>query len=323
MKLAPIILFCYNRADHTKQTIDALKNNYLASESDLYIFCDGPKNEDDLLKVQAVHQVIDNVSGFKSVTIEKKDLNRGLAKSVIYGVSKIVNQCGKVIVLEDDVITNTDFLEYINQALEFYKDDPEIFSVTGFNLPRVMATIPKCYQHDIFFIKGRNASWGWAIWQDRWNRVDFKVSDYGQFKNNRDAQKAFNKAGDNLAEMLRFQMEGKVDSWSIRAAYHCYKHNLYTLLPVKSLIKNIGIDGSGTHKDNDARIFSNYQFDRQGHNQIQFKHLKEVTNNDLAQKAYIADHQKKFFAVSKKKRLKIIYFLLGLLSGSILTSILK
>jgi hypothetical protein len=310
--LSPIILFCYNRPEHTKKVLQSLQNNYLARESDLFIFCDGPKNEDDLLRIKEVHKIISNISGFKSVTIEKRTLNFGLAKSVIYGVSKIVNQFEKVIVLEDDIVTSPQFLNFMNEALKFYQNDQKVFSISGFNFPKTIFKVPKEYKEEIFFIKGRNCSWGWATWQNRWQNVDFDVSDYQDFKNNKKQKSLFNNAGDNLSEMLAFQMNDKIDSWAIRVSFYCYKNNLYTVLPIKAMAKNIGTDGEGVHKDKDFTIGKS---DFETKKSPKLINLKSIINNNIAQKAYVKYYKKSPFSLSKKQKVQIKYLIIGLVLG--------
>lgn len=244
--LAPVILFVYNRPEHTIKTIEALAKNALAKESSVFIFSDAAKNEDSSEKVQAVRGYIDSLKDeeyFKSITISKAKLNRGLAKSVIEGVSEIINEYGKVIVLEDDLISTPDFLTYMNDALNYYSDLDKVWSISGYNIP---IEIPEDYKDEVYH-SFRGCSWGWATWKNRWNQVDWEVKDYEKFKRSRHLRTHFNLGGRDLAYMLDDQMKGLIDSWAIRWCYSQSKKNLFTIYPVKSRIKNIGLDGTGTH----------------------------------------------------------------------------
>lgn len=316
---APIIIFCYNRSDKTALVLEHLSKNNLAQNSDLFVFCDGPRNEKDLQEVQKTHAVIDKISGFRSVTIEKRELNRGLANSVIYGVNKVFTLYETAIVLEDDIITSPDFLNFTNEALEFYKNDQKIFSITGFNYPQNIFRTPKNFNDDVFFLKGRGCSWGWATWKDRWQQVDFAVKDYESFKSNDEKQKSFNLAGKNLTEMLRFQMAGKIDSWAIRVAYHLFKNDLYTVFPLKTLVKNIGLDGSGSHKDVNKKMVE-FSFTNQNSKRI-LKKFGDVENNRLAELEYVNCANKKSEKFSKKTLLKLRYIIIGFLLSEILNLI--
>lgn len=244
--LAPIILFVYARPEHTENTINALSKNELAKESDIFIFSDNAKNEKSIRNVEKVREFIHTIpekNWFKSVKIIEAEKNRGLANSVIDGVSKVINNSKKVIVLEDDLIPSKTFLKYMNEALEFYKDDERIWSISGYNVP---IEIPKEYKYDIY-LGYRGCSWGWATWVDRWNAVDWKVRDYKDFKFNYKKRKKLNRGGPDMAQMLDLQMQKQIDSWAIRWCYEQSKQNKFTIYPTKSLIENQGLDGSGTH----------------------------------------------------------------------------
>jgi hypothetical protein len=162
---------------------------------------------------------------------------------VIDGVTNIINEYGKVIVLEDDLITSKIFLRYINRALNFYEDNKDIWSISGYNLP---INIPKGYDHDVY-LSYRAHSWGWATWKDRWNEIDWKIKEFDQFLSNKQKQKLFNRAGNDMTRMLKKQINGQIDSWAIRWCYNQFKEDSYTIYPVKSKVKNIGMDGSGVH----------------------------------------------------------------------------
>lgn len=244
--MIPVIIFVYNRPEHTKKTIEALAENNLAKETKIFIFSDAAKNEKAIKNVEATRNFIESVSEkklFKSVEIIKAPKNKGLANSVITGVTEVIEKFGEVIVLEDDLISSKDFLLYMNRALEYYKNNKSIWSISGYNIP---IAIPSDYNHDVY-LSYRGCSWGWATWQDRWNQVDWIVKDYDKFKKNKEQRKKFNLGGRDMANMLDSQMEGKIDSWAIRWCYSQSKIDMYTVYPVKSRIKNIGLDGSGTH----------------------------------------------------------------------------
>lgn len=241
--LAPIILFVYNRPHHTKLTLDSIKKNELSKQSELFIFSDGAKNEGDKEKVEEVRKLISGVSGFKNVTIFKSEKNKGLANSVIFGVTKIFEVYDKLIVFEDDILCSSNFLKFINKALDFYRNNPQIFSVSGYTFP---LEFPLNYEDEIF-VSYRASSWGWATWKDRWEKADWEVKDFDLFKNDKIRQREFNRGGEDLTTMLFKQKLGKIDSWAIRWGYSHYLNNAFCLYPKNSMIKNIGHDNSGTH----------------------------------------------------------------------------
>ena len=162
MELAPIVLFTYNRPWHTRQTIAALQKNELADRSDLFIYSDGFKEDQAKIKVKEVRNYIHTIDGFKTVTIRERGENMGLADSVIDGVKAVVNECGRVVVLEDDIVTSPFFLRYMNDALKLYEHEEKVISIHGYIYP-VSGKLPPT-----FFIRGADC-WGWATWKRGWD----------------------------------------------------------------------------------------------------------------------------------------------------------
>jgi hypothetical protein len=248
--MAPVLLFTYKRLDVLKQTVTALQANYLAADTELFVFSDGYKNNPDKEKVELVRTYIKGISGFKNVVIYEASENKGLANSIIDGVSQVINAYEKVIVLEDDLVTSRNFLHFMNQCLEHYKDSPDVFSIAGYLPPmRKVADYP----FDAFFFP-RNNSHGWATWKDRWIQVDWDVPDYKAFIQDRKRRAEFNVGGSDLSNMLKRQMEGKMNSWSIRFCYQQYKAKTYTVYPVVSKIQNVGFGKEATHTNNYNRF---------------------------------------------------------------------
>ncbi|MBT8387331.1 MAG: glycosyltransferase [Ignavibacteria bacterium] len=249
-ELAPIVLFVYNRPWHTEQAIESLKTNKLAAESDLVIYSDGPKSEKDKYTVKKVRDFVEKITGFKSIQIINRKQNFGLAGSVISGINDIFQNHNTAIVMEDDIVSSKNFLQFMNEALKIYEDDERIFSVSGYTFP---LKIPKEYI-DSTFISYRSSSWGWGTWKDRWLKVDWEINDYVEFKKDKNAQMLFNRGGEDLTPMLHSQMNSKIDSWAIRWAYAHFKNCAYCVFPVHSRIKNIGTDSSGTHSDTSSKF---------------------------------------------------------------------
>lgn len=277
--LAPIILFVYARPSHTQKTVEALAKNTLAKESEVYIFSDNAKKSKDNENVRKVREYINTIPEkdyFKKVTIIEAQKNKGLANSVIDGVTEIINEKEKAIVVEDDLITSKFFLEYMNNALDFYNKDEKIWSISGYNLP---IEIPNGYEYDIY-LGYRGCSWGWATWKDRWNTVDWEVKDYKKFKHSYRKRKIINRGGPDMAQMLDAQMKGLCDSWAIRWCYEQSKQNKYTVYPVKSLIQNCGLDGTGTHSG------INSAFDVELNQTLPTLNNELVINNKISKKFY-------------------------------------
>lgn len=247
---APIVLFVYNRPWHTRQTVEALQRCELASESDLYLFADGPKSdvtEKVHNQITEVRQYIHTIDGFKSIHIKESTSNKGLANSVIQGVDEVINQYGNVIVLEDDIIVHPFFIRFMNEALGFYRQDHRIFSIGAFIEPVI---IPPAYLKDVF-ISPRIETWGWGTWIDRWETANWDINSYEILKKTTKSKiKKLCKGGDDLWPLLQAQAAGKIDSWAARWQYNLTISNGYCLRPKKNFVCNIGMDGSGTHCGN-------------------------------------------------------------------------
>lgn len=241
MQLAPVLLFTYKRLAQTRQTIAALQQNFLAPESELFVFSDGPKTENDREEVRAVRDYIRSVNGFKKITVLESPLNKGLAGSIIGGTTQLINEYGQVIVLEDDLVTSRNFLSFSNQALQYYKNHSQVFSIGGYSRPM------KGLQSNATYVTTRGTSWGWATWKERWEKIDWSVKDYPQFAKNSTLRRQFNRMGSDLAGMLDKQMQGKISSWAIRWNYHQFKNNLVTVFPATSKISNIGFGEAASH----------------------------------------------------------------------------
>ena len=246
---APVVLFVYNRLDHTMNVIESLKNNILADDTDLYVFSDAAKTEKAQNSVEAVREYIrktDWRKNFRNVTVVEAEENKGLAKSIIGGVTGVLKKYGKVIVIEDDLVLSPHFLQYMNGALEYYQDAPEVWSISGYSFP--MKSL-KRYEHDVFY-SYRGTSWGWATWLDRWEMTDWDVKDFPKLMSDKEWQKRFNRGGNDLTQMLKAQMEGRINSWAIRWVFAQSNLEMYTVYPKHSYILNDGCDGSGTHVGN-------------------------------------------------------------------------
>lgn len=243
---SPIVLFVYNRLVHTKKTIDALKKNHLASDSDLFIFSDASKGGKDDIQVNEVRNYIRTLKGFKSIKIFEQKENLGLANSVINGVSEIVGKFGKVIVLEDDLETSPYFLSYMNSALDFYQKYESVFSISGYSYPPSLMKVPDIYNFDVY-CSLRSHSWGWGIWKDRWEKISWDMEYFPSFIKNKAQVEAFNQGGEDLSHMLNAQYDGKIDSWAVRFAFYHFVNHSVAIYPRYSYVNNIGTDGSGTH----------------------------------------------------------------------------
>jgi glycosyltransferase involved in cell wall biosynthesis len=243
MTLAPVILFVYNRPWHTQQTVEALQKNDLSSESDLYIFADGPKvnaTDEQKEKIKQVREYIHKISGFKSVTICEKETNCGLANSVIAGVTEIINKFGEAIVVEDDLVTSKYFLRFMNEALVKYKDNEKVSAISAFVNPIPQKLSKPFFLH--YF-----ACWGWGTWKRGWDIFCPDATTLIERFDSKKMIRQFNIDNSvNFMQMLYDQAQGKIDSWAIRFYASSFLLHKLILYPNKSLVLQRGV-GVGTH----------------------------------------------------------------------------
>jgi GT2 family glycosyltransferase len=238
---APIALFVYNRPEHTRRTIKFLQQNLMAEESRLYIFSDAAKDLNNQSLVDEVRDFIRSVDGFKHVEIIERKSNMGLANSIIDGVSRLVKEYGKIIVFEDDLISSMYTLQYFNDALNRYQNEERVMHIGAYMYPLKEENLP-----DTFFYRAAT-SWGWATWDRAWKHfehdIDLIISRFDQEKKHQ-----FSIEGTmNFWKQIQEFKSGKNNSWAIRWYASIFLSGGLTLNPSKSLINNIGHDGTGIH----------------------------------------------------------------------------
>ncbi|MFT6095931.1 MAG: FkbM family methyltransferase [Nonlabens sp.] len=247
MNIAPIVLFVYNRPEHTRKTLEALRLNDLASESILYIYADGAKqnaSKTQLEAVAATRKVIKEQLWCGDVVLIESQENKGLANSVISGVTDVIEKHKKVIVLEDDIIVNSGFLRYMNTSLHLYEKEGSVFGVSGYKFESNRIIKDKTYFLPVM------SSWGYGTWKDRWEKIDFDSKSLLQKVLDRDLMGKMKFGKFNFYDMLQQQANGIIDSWAVRFYTSMIIQNGLFLFPKESLLTNIGFDGSGVHCDN-------------------------------------------------------------------------
>ncbi len=241
--LAPIALFVYNRPDHTRRTLSYLQKNELAAESRLFVFSDGPKTDADKPRVDEVRQLLEEVEGFKSVKVIEGDENKGLANSIIAGVTQLIAEYGKVIVFEDDLLSSPYTLEYFNEALTKYANESDVMHIGAYMFDVADKGLPETFFYRIA------TSWGWATWSRAWKSfepdIDKLMAQFDKDKINR-----FSIDGTmNFWKQMQEFKAGKNNSWAIRWYASIFLKGGLVLNPSHSLIHNIGHDGSGVHSN--------------------------------------------------------------------------
>ncbi|MBO5795691.1 MAG: glycosyltransferase family 2 protein [Bacteroides sp.] len=238
---APILLFVYNRPEHFKQLIASLQANAEAPQSMLFIYTDAARNKADEEQVNKVREVIRHIDGFASIEVIERATNWGLARNIIGGVTEQIRRYGRVIVLEDDLVVAPYFLRFMNDALEAYKDEPQVGHIQACDFTQD-ASLP-----DTFLIKF-TGSWGWATWERAWQHFNPDGQALLNELEGRRLTRRFDFNGNyRFTRMLRRQVQGKNNSWAIRWNASLFLKDILSLNVGRSLVQNNGFDGSGTH----------------------------------------------------------------------------
>ena len=236
MQLAPVVLFVYNRLQHTRQTVAALQQNELAADSELIVFSDGPHSEADLSKVLDVRDYLQTITGFKTVTVRQREKNFGCERSMVEGISEVVNAYGRIVVLEDDIVTSPFFLRYMNEGLEFYRNETKVACIHGYLYP-LKAKLP-----ETFFLQGAD-NWGWGTWKRGWELYE---ADGRKLLSELKARK-LTRSFDFDGQFGYTRMLETHDTWDVHWYASAFLRGKLTLYPGRSLVRNIGFDSSGTH----------------------------------------------------------------------------
>ena len=242
--MSPLCIFVYKRYDTTKQLLESLLGCPECANSELYVFMDGARNDAETNDVEKTRELFDNLQGFKSIHLYPAKANKGLAQSVIDGVTTVLDGHDTVIVLEDDLVVAHDFLAFMDAALETYKDRDDIWSISGYT-PQLRELELENTQG--VFLSPRAQCWGWATWKDRWKTVDWQVSDFNTLVHSKERRDAFNMGGNDLFRTLKMERRGRIESWAVRWTYAASRQNKWTVNPVQSKVRNIGLDSSASH----------------------------------------------------------------------------
>lgn len=238
MTFAPVALFVYNRAWHTRRTIEALKACAEFARSPVFVFADGARSDSGRDAVAAARDVVREM--LPDATVAEAPVNRGLAASIIAGVDLLTKQFGRAIVIEDDLLVHPEFLRFMNAALERYADAPRVMQVAGY--------IPEGAGGAGAALMPLTTSWGWATWDRAWVRFDASCSEAELRLRDPALSRRFDLDGAiDYSAMMAQQRAGKIDSWAVRWYWSVFRDDGLVVYPPRSLVRNIGFDGSGTH----------------------------------------------------------------------------
>ena len=294
---APILLFAYNRPAHIRRCVESLLANTLAGESDLFVFSDAPKTDADKPGVEEVRAALRDIHGFHSVSIVERDTNWGLARSIIDGVTRLVESRGRVIVVEDDLVVAPYFLQFMNDALDVYEDEPRVGHIQACDFTQ------DTHLPDTFLIKW-TGSWGWATWKRAWQHFNPDGSQLLQQLEERGLTQTFDFNGKyGFTRMLRRQIEGKNNSWAIRWNASLFLKDILSLNVGRSLVSNEGFDGSGTNCGGGGLYASNLYLQP-----LEVQKIAPIVENMAARKVFERYYARtnSFWAKAKRRILRTL-----------------
>lgn len=242
----PVLLITFNRPEHTRRTIDALR---VQQPSLMYVFQDGPRagNEKDKVNCLAVRDVVEHeIDWGCELHTHFSEKNRGCRDAIIFAISSVLKEHESVIVVEDDIITSPAFYSYMCKALEYYRNRPTVWSISGHSHSPSKFQVPEDYDYDVF-ASPRLFNWGWGTWRDRWERTDWTMSYYDAFLRHPYEIQAFSRMGDDMMVMLSDERDGRSSAWDIQFTFAHFANHAISIVPCISYAYNIGQDGSGTH----------------------------------------------------------------------------
>jgi hypothetical protein len=233
---APIVVFAYNRPTLLKKTISDLKNNFGALYSDLTVFVDGPRTKEDKLINKEIVNYIATIKGFRTVHCHAHTQNLGLKKSILFGVNFMLERHDRTIVLEDDIRTSPYFLSYMNEALELYKDEPQVCQISGYSY--LEQYLSRKYQESTYFLKGGDCL-AWGTWRRAWKVFNDDSKDlYDKLVNNKSLSEFDRNGNYPFSKALSINAKSQ-KSWAINWLASTYLLDMLTLYPVKSLALHV------------------------------------------------------------------------------------
>jgi hypothetical protein len=306
--LAPIVLFVYNRPWHTEQTLQALALNSEAAESVLYIYADGPKENatiEDLKRIKETRTIIAEKQWCKKVEIIESAFNKGLADSIINGVTMVVNKYGKVIVLEDDIVVSRGFLQFMNDSLEIYENEQQVMHISGYMFP-VKERLPQT-----FFYR-QTSCWGWGTWANKWQYFERSPAELYRLLHESGIISMVDIDGTNqFLQQLQKNIDGILKSWGVLWHFSVFLKGGLCLHPGRSLVKNVGMDSSGVNCDNttffDGNIAENIPVKKipiRDFSKV-YKYLRNFYGTNVQPNFFLALRQRLIGSIPAKFRQKI------------------
>ena len=288
MRNTAICLFVYNRSHHTNKVLKSLSECKNFEKFRLYIFSDNFKasKKNDKFEVNLVrNKILEFKKKNKNIFIKFSKINLGLYKNLTTGISYVLTKHSSIIVLEDDLVLDKNFLYFMHNSLEKFKNKKNILQISGYSYPIN-------YNSNVAYFLNLTSCWGWATWSDRWRDfIKFSKNKeliqqvYNSIQSNYRKKSEFNINGSyNYLKMLKKQMTSKINSWGILFYLYSFHKNFLNLFPPFTLVENSGFDGSGFHKST-SNVFNKVV--RKGKSKkIKYPSINKLNNHNQRQVGY-------------------------------------
>lgn len=235
---APIVMISYNRPELVQLSVRNVALAHGAANHDIFMFIDGPRCEEDVRKQDQINEIVCSFQGsLPKMKIIRREKNYGCRGNIVDAITQVISQYGRAIIIEDDILVSRTFLDYMDEALEFYKDSKQIWSINAYQHPNLR--IPRDYPYDVY-LNPVNMCWGWGTWADRWAQVDFDLQDWHVMRDDPEMVAKLNRSGRHLHALIDRQYLGELKTWDVQCAYYVIKNGLMSIEPRYPLSKNIG-----------------------------------------------------------------------------------
>jgi hypothetical protein len=241
MNEAPVLILAYNRADKVAGLIDSLRP---LRPSRVLVGVDGPSlnKPKDVEKVAEVHKVLESINWTNDVQILERENNLGLKRAVIDSVDWAISTYGKAIVIEEDVVVGSQFLDFMNQMLKMYAKEDSIGHVSGYNVvPR------KLVSTDGVRLTRYPESIAWATWNRAWSNFDEELT-WGANCSIDELSRVVGSRLGALKWKLNFldAKNDRISTWAYRWIASIWSQDQYVISPNVNLVNYSGFD-SGSH----------------------------------------------------------------------------
>jgi hypothetical protein len=267
----PILFIVFNRPEHTRKVFERIKE---VKPKFLFVVADGPRADhaEDAEKCEQVRRyIVESVSWPCELKTLFRDENFGCGRGPAEAISWFFSNIEEGIVLEDDCLPDVTFFTFCQELLRRYRNDDRIMHISGTNFQDDRIVLP-----DSYYFSQYPHIWGWASWRRAWKNYQYRITDSADEIRLTLKRRLKSKEENRLWEdvMIKSFSAGKKDVWDYQWCYLFWKNNGISILPSRTLVKNIGLGIDSTHT---SSFSSGYEQNTVApiHNLIHPAHVKE------------------------------------------------